>query len=197
MTDSYYHRLGNNLAGQYKRAVGMALHIGIGNFSGGRSDSDLVPFFAEGSACSHCFEHIQIPGCPSIHTWTFVSSSAFIPRLALNVAPTTHRRSRAHVRRHRLHLAAYDRHHIHQDQRKERQSSERDGRAGNYPFARGNQGTRRQGPRLQIHALVRPILARLRRVTIFLATMCMSTKQHSSEHIQRTDTFDQREMTCP
>ncbi|KAJ8494385.1 hypothetical protein ONZ45_g13260 [Pleurotus djamor] len=26
--------LGNNLAGQYKRGVGMALHIGIGNFSG-------------------------------------------------------------------------------------------------------------------------------------------------------------------
>lgn len=27
-------RLGNNLSGQYKRGVGMALHIGIGNFSG-------------------------------------------------------------------------------------------------------------------------------------------------------------------
>ena len=27
-------RLGNNLAGQYKRAVGMAFHIGIGNFGG-------------------------------------------------------------------------------------------------------------------------------------------------------------------
>lgn len=27
-------RLGNNLAGQYKRGVGMALHIGIGNFAG-------------------------------------------------------------------------------------------------------------------------------------------------------------------
>jgi hypothetical protein len=27
-------RLGNNLAGQYKRGVGMAVHIGIGNFSG-------------------------------------------------------------------------------------------------------------------------------------------------------------------
>lgn len=27
--------LGNNLAGQYKRGVGMALHIGIGNFAGG------------------------------------------------------------------------------------------------------------------------------------------------------------------
>ena len=27
-------RLGNNLAGQYKRAVGMAIHIGFGNFSG-------------------------------------------------------------------------------------------------------------------------------------------------------------------
>ncbi|KAF7796599.1 hypothetical protein EIP86_007781 [Pleurotus ostreatoroseus] len=26
--------LGNNLAGQYKRGVGMALHIGIGNFAG-------------------------------------------------------------------------------------------------------------------------------------------------------------------
>jgi hypothetical protein len=26
-------RLGNNLSGQYKRGVGMALHIGIGNFS--------------------------------------------------------------------------------------------------------------------------------------------------------------------
>ncbi|KAG6862812.1 hypothetical protein C0993_001390, partial [Termitomyces sp. T159_Od127] len=26
--------LGNNLAGQYKRGIGMALHIGIGNFSG-------------------------------------------------------------------------------------------------------------------------------------------------------------------
>ena len=28
------HRLGNNLAGQYKRGTGMAIHIGIGNFSG-------------------------------------------------------------------------------------------------------------------------------------------------------------------
>ena len=27
-------RLGNNLAGHYKRGVGMALHIGIGNFGG-------------------------------------------------------------------------------------------------------------------------------------------------------------------
>ncbi len=27
-------RLGNNLAGHYKRGVGMALHIGIGNFAG-------------------------------------------------------------------------------------------------------------------------------------------------------------------
>ncbi|KII95429.1 hypothetical protein PLICRDRAFT_98827 [Plicaturopsis crispa FD-325 SS-3] len=31
--------LGNNLAGQYKRAVGMALHIGIGNFSGAISSN--------------------------------------------------------------------------------------------------------------------------------------------------------------
>ena len=29
-----FRRLGNNLCGQYKRGVGMALHIGIGNFSG-------------------------------------------------------------------------------------------------------------------------------------------------------------------
>lgn len=29
-----FSRLGNNLSGQYKRGVGMALHIGIGNFSG-------------------------------------------------------------------------------------------------------------------------------------------------------------------
>lgn len=28
------YRLGNNLSGQYKRAVGMALQIGIGNFGG-------------------------------------------------------------------------------------------------------------------------------------------------------------------
>lgn len=28
------YRLGNNLSGQYKRGVGMALHIGIGNFAG-------------------------------------------------------------------------------------------------------------------------------------------------------------------
>ena len=27
-------RLGNNLSGQYKRGVGMALHIGVGNFAG-------------------------------------------------------------------------------------------------------------------------------------------------------------------
>ena len=27
------HRLGNNLSGQYKRGVGMALQIGIGNFA--------------------------------------------------------------------------------------------------------------------------------------------------------------------
>lgn len=27
-------RLGNNLSGQYKRGVGMALHIGIGMFGG-------------------------------------------------------------------------------------------------------------------------------------------------------------------
>ena len=30
-------RLGNNLAGQYKRGVGMAAQIGIGNFAGGMS----------------------------------------------------------------------------------------------------------------------------------------------------------------
>ncbi|KAJ7881427.1 MFS general substrate transporter, partial [Mycena leptocephala] len=30
---AYFTRLGNNLSGQYKRGVGMALHIGIGNFS--------------------------------------------------------------------------------------------------------------------------------------------------------------------
>lgn len=29
-----FHRLGNNLAGQYKRGIGMAVQIGIGNFSG-------------------------------------------------------------------------------------------------------------------------------------------------------------------
>jgi hypothetical protein len=29
-----FHRLGNNLAGQYKRGIGMAIHIGVGNFSG-------------------------------------------------------------------------------------------------------------------------------------------------------------------
>lgn len=28
------YRLGNNLAGQYKRGVGMAIQIGVGNFSG-------------------------------------------------------------------------------------------------------------------------------------------------------------------
>jgi hypothetical protein len=28
------YRLGNNLAGQYKRGIGMSIHIGIGNFSG-------------------------------------------------------------------------------------------------------------------------------------------------------------------
>ena len=27
-------RLSNNLAGQYKRSIGMGLHIGIGNFGG-------------------------------------------------------------------------------------------------------------------------------------------------------------------
>lgn len=31
---SQCRRLGNNLSGQYKRGVGMALQIGIGNFSG-------------------------------------------------------------------------------------------------------------------------------------------------------------------
>ena len=39
-------RLGNNLAGQYKRGVGMALHIGIGNFSGAIGTlSPFRPFF--------------------------------------------------------------------------------------------------------------------------------------------------------
>jgi len=28
------HRLGNDLAGQYKRGIGMAIHIGVRNFSG-------------------------------------------------------------------------------------------------------------------------------------------------------------------
>jgi hypothetical protein len=27
-------RLGNNMSGQYKRGVGMAFHIGVGNFAG-------------------------------------------------------------------------------------------------------------------------------------------------------------------
>jgi len=31
--------LGNNLSGQYKRGVGMALHIGVGNFSGAISSN--------------------------------------------------------------------------------------------------------------------------------------------------------------
>lgn len=32
--DNLACRLSNNLSGQYKRGIGMALHIGIGNFSG-------------------------------------------------------------------------------------------------------------------------------------------------------------------
>lgn len=35
LTHTSFFRLGNNLSGQYKRGVGMALHIGIGNFGGG------------------------------------------------------------------------------------------------------------------------------------------------------------------
>lgn len=31
--------LSNNLAGDYKRAAGMALHIGVGNFAGGEFPS--------------------------------------------------------------------------------------------------------------------------------------------------------------
>lgn len=41
-TDLNHDRLGNNLAGQYKRGVGMALHIGIGNFAGGTTRIQLV-----------------------------------------------------------------------------------------------------------------------------------------------------------
>jgi len=34
MAEIYFRRLGNNLSGHYKRGIGMAIHIGIGNFSG-------------------------------------------------------------------------------------------------------------------------------------------------------------------
>ena len=59
------HRLGNNLAGHYKRGVGMALHIGIGNFGG--------------AIASNIYRSQDAPRYILGRAYTLLSSSSFPP----------------------------------------------------------------------------------------------------------------------
>ena len=68
MTTVLRYRLGNNLAGQYKRAAGMALHIGMGNFAGGGSNPNPVQCFAQDSAHSYCIKYVQGQRCSPVQT---------------------------------------------------------------------------------------------------------------------------------
>ncbi|PPR02802.1 hypothetical protein CVT26_009588 [Gymnopilus dilepis] len=60
--------LGNNLAGQYKRGIGMAMHIGIGNFSGAIASniyrSKDSPRFLVGHGCELMFVGIGFVTVP-------------------------------------------------------------------------------------------------------------------------------------
>lgn len=83
------HRLGNNLSGQYKRGVGMALQIGIGNFSGSiykvdvqRRMSDINSFTLH--RCNR-FQHLQNSRWASLHPWTYVSFTLLTSILTTNL----------------------------------------------------------------------------------------------------------------
>ncbi|KAL5514525.1 hypothetical protein ACEPAG_1841 [Sanghuangporus baumii] len=62
--------LGNNLAGQYKRGVGMALHIGIGNFSGAIASNIYrtrdAPRYILGHGIALMFVGIGLVAAPSL-----------------------------------------------------------------------------------------------------------------------------------
>ncbi|KAI0340965.1 MFS general substrate transporter [Trametopsis cervina] len=62
--------LGNNLAGQYKRGVGMALHIGIGNFAGAIASniyrSQDAPRYILGHALELMFVGIGLIALPAV-----------------------------------------------------------------------------------------------------------------------------------
>ncbi|KAK7033226.1 major facilitator superfamily domain-containing protein [Favolaschia claudopus] len=70
--------LGNNLSGQYKRGVGMALHIGIGNFSGAIASNIYrtqdKPRFIVGHGCELMFVGIGIICVPiAVITYTRIN----------------------------------------------------------------------------------------------------------------------------
>ncbi|KAJ6521968.1 MFS general substrate transporter [Mycena vulgaris] len=71
--------LGNNLSGQYKRGVGMALHIGIGNFSGAIASNIYrtqdKPRFIIGHGCELMFVGIGLICLPiAVVTYTRINN---------------------------------------------------------------------------------------------------------------------------
>ncbi|KAJ7461088.1 MFS general substrate transporter [Mycena latifolia] len=71
--------LGNNLSGQYKRGVGMALHIGIGNFSGAIASNIYrtqdKPRFIIGHGCELMFIGIGLISLPiAVMTYRRINS---------------------------------------------------------------------------------------------------------------------------
>lgn len=80
------NRLGNNLSGQYKRGVGMALQIGIGNFAG--------------AIASNIYRTQDAPH------YILGRASSLPISFYLDSGLTTRRWSRTHVRRDRIHLGA-------------------------------------------------------------------------------------------
>ncbi|KAJ7049979.1 MFS general substrate transporter [Mycena amicta] len=72
--------LGNNLSGQYKRGVGMALHIGIGNFSGAIASNIYrtqdSPRFLVGHGCELMFVGIGLICVPiAVLTYTRINNA--------------------------------------------------------------------------------------------------------------------------
>ena len=72
--------LGNNLEGSYKRAVGMAIQIGLGNFAGGKSRSMSLGkgrYLMNDFSCY--FQLLPCHRCSKIHPWTRVGDWIHLP----------------------------------------------------------------------------------------------------------------------